>query len=413
VAEDVGPADVAEHEAGLVAIALAGGGATAHAAIVARSLGLPMVVGLGPEVLEIAAGAEVIVDGDRGRVLGSPSPAEASRTRVEMASRAEARSADRERRELPAMTRDGRRLRVLGNAAGAVEVEVALAAGAEGIGLLRTELAFLDAGAWPSEDEHRRALAPVLAAAGGAPVTVRLLDFGGDKLPPFLRGRGERGIALQLSAPGALRAQLAAIADALAAGAQLRVLIPLVEDPAQVRAVRAELPAGAEVGAMVETPGAAARADELAACCAFLSIGTNDLSHAVLGSDRFAAGSAPAHHPRVLAAVARVARATAATEIPLEVCGEAASDPVTMPLLVGLGVDELSVGAARVGTVREWVRRLSAADAAGLAGRALSCHDAADVAALMGGASGVRLDEPGDAGLESVEGGVRTVAVGP
>ena len=103
----------------------------------------------------------------------------------------------------------------------------------------------------------------------------------------------------------------------------------------------------------------------------------------------------------------------AAAGIPLEVCGEAASDPVAMPLLVGLGVDELSVGAARVGTVREWVRRLSAADAVGLAGRALSFRDAADVAALVRGASGVRLDEPGDASLERVEGGVRTVALGP
>jgi phosphoenolpyruvate-protein kinase (PTS system EI component) len=413
VAEDVGPADVAEHEDGLVAIALAGGGATAHAAIVARSLGLPMVVGLGPRILEVAPGTEVVVDGDAGRVLTSPSAEEAGGTRARMARSARARSTEQERRELPAVTTDGRMLRVLGNAAGAAEVRVALAAGAEGIGLLRTELAFLDARAWPTEAQHHRTLAPVLAAAGGAPVTVRLLDFGGDKLPPFLHGRRERGIALQLSAPEALGAQLAALAGAVAGGAPVRVLVPLVEDPAQLRAVRAGLPAHAEVGAMVETPAAAARAQDLAACCAFLSIGTNDLTHAVLGSDRFAGGSAPAHHPRVLAAVARVAEAAAAAGIPLEVCGEAASDPVAMPLLVGLGVDELSVGAARVGTVREWVRRLSAAEAARLARRALRCRESGEVAALVRAALGGRLDEPGDAGRERVEGSVGAIALGP
>jgi phosphoenolpyruvate-protein kinase (PTS system EI component) len=164
---------------------------------------------------------------------------------------------------------------------------------------------------------------------------------------------------------------------------------------------------------MVETPTAAARAGELAAACDFLSIGTNDLTHATLGTDRFSSGDAPAHHPRVLEQVASVAAAARATGVPLEVCGEAASDPVAMPLLVGLGVDELSVGAARVGTVRRWVRALDAAEAEALAARALLCAGPDDVARLVRGALGGRLDEPGEAGGEAVDGAERVGALGP
>jgi phosphoenolpyruvate-protein kinase (PTS system EI component) len=405
VAPDLGPAEVAELEDGVVAIALAGGGATAHAAIVARGLGIPMVVDAGGALLDLADGDELVVDGGRGEVVAAPSAERVVAARAAMAAHAR----DAHDAGLPAVTRDGRVLRVLTNAAGAAEIRAGLAAGAEGVGLLRTELGFLDAIAWPDEAAHRATLDAAFAAAGpGVPVTVRLLDFGGDKVPPFLRDREERGIALQLTAPDALAAQLAA----LAGRADTRVLIPLVEAAAQVDAVRAGLPPGTAVGAMVETPEAARRADELAARCDFLSIGTNDLTHATLGTDRFSSGAAPAHHPRVLQQVARVAAAARAAGIPLEVCGEAASDPVAMPLLVGLGVDELSVGAARVGIVRRWVRGLGFAEARELAERALRCDRAEAAARLVRGALGGRLDEPGDAGGEAIEGAARVGAVG-
>jgi phosphoenolpyruvate-protein kinase (PTS system EI component) len=395
VAEDLGPADVAELDRDVVAIALAGGGVTAHAAIVARSLGLPMVVNAGPELLTLADGDQVVVNGDAGEVVVAPSAervadAGAARERRELA-----RSLAAAERDLPATTTDGRELTVLVNAAGAAEAQAGVEAGATGIGLLRTELAFLEAHAWPTRAEHASALRPVLRQVEAA--TVRVLDFGGDKTPPFLSGEAERGIALLLKHRDALEAQLEAIVQA-AEGVALRVMLPMVTSAADVEVVRALLP-GVKVGAMVETREAVAAVAEIAVVSDFLSIGTNDLTHSVLGSDRFAPGEAVAHHPRVLAAIARVVDAA---DVPVEVCGEAASDPVAMPLLVGLGVDELSVGAARVGAVREWVRGLDRADAAALAQRALGAADARAVEALV---------QAGDAAGEGFDGGDRVSAV--
>ncbi|HET6506941.1 MAG TPA: putative PEP-binding protein [Baekduia sp.] len=423
VADDLGPADVAELEHA-AAVALAGGGPTAHAAIVARSLGVPMVVGLGAEALAIAEGARVIVDGTTGELVVDPDADTAAQAQQRMEAAAARRAADDARALLPAVTRDGVRVRVLTNAAGPAEVQVGLAAGAEGVGLLRTELAFLEADAWPTVAQHRALLDAVAQALphGARPdhvLTIRLLDFGGDKTPPFLRGRPERGIAMLLAHPQALADQLKAIASFAQDTPELplRVLIPLVEHPDQVDAVAAALPhpQAVALGAMVETPGAAAAATELARRCAFLSIGTNDLASSTLAHERFAAAgtTAPAHHPRVLANVDRSARAAHHAQIPIEVCGEAASDPTAMPLLVGLGVDELSVGAARAGTVRGWVRALDAQTARRLASRALAARDAGEVAALVEEELAGRLDEAGDQLAERVNRPGRVGAVGP
>jgi phosphoenolpyruvate-protein kinase (PTS system EI component) len=385
VAEDLGPADVAEHGERLEGIALAAGAVTAHAAIVARSLGIPMVVQLGPELLDVGDGTPVVVDGGGATVTVDPSSDVLDGAVAASRARAQARAKERAESTLPAVTVDGRHIRVLVNAATPPEVAVGLEAGAEGAGLIRTELAFLDAPRWPSKDDHLRMLAPLLAGLGGRPATVRVLDFGGDKLPPFLRQEPRRGIELLLGHPGAFRAQLAAI-GAVAHDADLRVLLPLVRGADDVRITRAMLggAAGAAVtlGAMIELPEAADAAHEIAVECDFMSIGTNDLTHTTLGTDRFSHGEASAHDPRVLRHIAATARAAGAAGIPLEVCGEAASDPLTVPLLVGLGADELSVGAARVGAVRSWIRTLSYADAARLARSALEASDAAAVAEL-------------------------------
>ncbi len=370
IAEDLGPADVAELPPGVVAIALAAGGPSAHAAVIARGLGIPMVVGAGPDVLALQG--EVLVDGDRGEVVAEPERAAAPRRRVV------ARG--------PGRTRDGAGVRILANAAGSADVRVALAAGAEGVGLLRTELAFLDARDWPTEAEHRAALDPVLQALGGRTATVRVLDFGGDKTPPFLRGTAERGIALLLAAPAALEAQLRAIVAA-GAGTDLRILLPLVRGPRDVEAVRALAP-GATLGAMLETRQAIAAAHEIAAAADFLSIGTNDLTADVLGADRFAPGEKVATDPRVLRAIARAGEAAAAHGRVLEVCGEAASDPRMIPLLIGAGVTELSVGAARVGETWERVAQVDAREARRL------------------------LREACDAGGERLDGAGRAVPVG-
>jgi phosphoenolpyruvate-protein kinase (PTS system EI component) len=401
VAEDLGPADVAEHGDRVEAIALSGGAVTAHAAIVARSLGIPMTVQAGEELLELADGTALVVDGGEGEVVVG-----ASAERLESASeasraRAHARAKERADSALPAVTTDGRRVRVLVNAATPAEIAAGLAAGAEGAGLIRTELAFLDAGAWPSRADHVRMLTPLLAGLRGTTATVRVLDFGGDKVPPFVRGEPRRGMELLLAYPGALRTQLAAIAEVAGEtaaiadvagadlpgpdGVDLRVLLPLVrgaDDVRLTRALLAALCADVRLGAMIELPEAADAADEIAAECDFLSVGTNDLTHATLGTDRFAHGEAPAHDPRVLRHVAAAVEAAADAGIPLEICGEAASDPLTVPLLVGLGADELSVGAARVGAVRAWIRALNHSETATLARAALEASDAASVERL-------------------------------
>jgi phosphoenolpyruvate-protein phosphotransferase len=375
VADSLGPADVAELS-GVQGVALARGGVTAHAAIVARSLGLPMVVGLGPELLQVKEGEEVVLDGDASLVVRFPSPARLAQAREAIAARQRARHHAVAHRDEPAITRDGHRVSILANAASVAEVLEALAQGAEGVGLLRTELLFLDASSWPTQAQQVRFLKPILAELSGRIATVRLLDFGGDKTPPFLQGTQERGVELMLRVPEALGAQLSSVLEA-GSETRLRILVPMITTPAQVREVRAALTTvldgrpSPELGAMIETPAAAGRAAEIANEVDFLSIGTNDLTQMVLGLDREHSKSAPVTDVRVLRLIDMTMRAGLAAGIPVDVCGEAASDAAAMPILVGLGASELSVAAARVGEVRERVRALRFDDCKNLAAEAL------------------------------------------
>jgi phosphoenolpyruvate-protein kinase (PTS system EI component) len=403
VADDLGPADVAELDPRVAGIALVAGGPSAHAAVVARGLGVPMTVGLGAALLAVADGEPLALDGAAGTVAVRPVAGRAGSARRAQAARERERAETEAAAALPAVTADGRAVRVLVNAATAAEVQAGLRAGAEGVGLLRTELAFLHAAEWPDETAHRRALAPVLDPLAGRTATVRVLDFGADKTPPFLAGIATRGLALVLEHREALAAQLRAIAGA-GKRTQLRVLLPLVEAAEQVETVRALLPRGARVGAMIETRAAVAAVDEIAAAADFLSIGTNDLTADVLGADRFTPEGAVAHDPRVLAAVAATTAAAHHAGQIVEVCGEAASEPLMVPLLVGLSVDELSVGAARVGATRAAIRALDAGAATRLAAAALRAADAAAVAEL--------LRQAGDAAGESGHSGRPVVTLG-
>jgi phosphoenolpyruvate-protein phosphotransferase len=363
VAASLGPADIAELGPTTKGVALAGGGVTAHAAIVARSLGLPMVVGLGPAIREVKGGEEVVLDGELGLLVRFPASSRVAAAQAQAHRHHVARERAVAQRLQPAITRDGHHVRVLANAASVAEVEEALEQGAEGIGLLRTELLFLDAHDWPDAAQHGRFLEPILAPLVGQTATVRLLDFGGDKTPPFLAGSADRGIELLLTAPHALKTQLSAI---LGAGREtrLRILVPMVSNVEQVRAVRAALAyvlngaSSPELGAMIETPEAAEHASELARELDFMSLGTNDLTQLVLGLDRETSAKAPVLDPRVLRLIGQTMLAARAARIPVDVCGEAASDPVALPVMVGLGADELSVAAARVGAVREAIRAL-------------------------------------------------------
>jgi phosphoenolpyruvate-protein kinase (PTS system EI component) len=414
IAHDLGPADVAELASALAGVALVGGGPTAHAAIVARSLGVPMVTGLGPEALEIPDGTPLALDGSSGLLVVSPSGERAAAASEQMDARRLQTQLVHAQAQQPAVTSDGRKITVLANVASAAELEVALRAGAEGIGLLRTELGFLDAPTWPSEQDHTDFLKPILSALPDRKAIVRVLDFGADKSPPFLSGIATRGLELLLEHPDALIRQLRAIL-LCAHGRDVRILLPLVDAPEQVIAFRGLLERAAaelgierlpQVGSMIETPRAAQAAPALAGHSDFLSIGTNDLTAATLGADRFADDAVSAHDPRVLQSIARSVRAAHDAGLEIEVCGEAASDPIMLPLLVGLGVDEVSVGAARVGEVRGWIRQLSALTARHLAEAALAMPTAQQVQ------DAVRSAQRRDGGDQGVERNGRVHALG-
>jgi phosphoenolpyruvate-protein kinase (PTS system EI component) len=414
LARDLGPAEIAELELGegrIVAVALGEGSATAHAAIVARSLGLPMAVAFGTDITAIPDGTVLVLDGEQGILSVDPAGMELEEAQESLRRRSRRRRALAGLRGLPVETLDGRRIALLCNAASPAEIDAGLAAGAAGVGLLRTELAFLEAPAWPSEQQHRAALEPLLAALRGRVATVRTLDFGGDKTPPFLDRTTERGLALTLSEPDALAAQLRAIVHS-GVETRLRILLPLVESAQQIRVVRSLLRDSFgegehlfELGAMIETPEGVRRATEIALEAEFLSIGTNDLVSSTLGLHRDLplASASTAADPAVLAHVVSIVAAAHEVGITVEVCGEAAGVPELVVLFVGLGVDELSVAPARVDLVRGVVRALSAERSAVLARDALAAPSAAAALELV--CSG----EAGDELREALEGlgGVR------
>jgi phosphoenolpyruvate-protein kinase (PTS system EI component) len=353
VRREVDPADLIRlAEDGLAGAVSVAGGASSHAAIVARGLGLPMLAGADPAVLAAAAGHHAILDAAAGELIVDP-------PELVLAS-LPARAAPDRRAPQDVRTADGEPVTLLCNVASAAETRLGLSGGAAGVGLLRTEIAFTGASGWPSEAGHLAQLTPVLGLLAGRTAVVRLLDFSGDKIPPFLDHGEQQGLAALLRAPGALEDQLRAILRA-GAGTRLAVLVPMVTSLDEVAHVRAALAKAAaevgvgppELGIMVEVASTAAAAAEFAPAVDFFSIGTNDLASEVLGLDRADPGTRPAlaADPRVLALIERVAQAG----VKVSVCGDAAADPLVLPLLLGLGVRTLSVGAARVPQVADWI----------------------------------------------------------
>jgi phosphoenolpyruvate-protein kinase (PTS system EI component) len=402
VADDIGPLDVAElrdSSVPIVGVALARGAATSHAAIIARSLGLPMVVDVGEPLLRAEAGDEIVVDGDLGRTYLAPDDDRRIWARARMSELERLRRHFASERALPPVTLDGRWVVLLANAATAAEVRAAIEFETDGVGLLRTELAFLEASEWPTEDEHVSMLEPLLGLLAGLTATVRVLDFGSDKTPPFLAGIETRGVRLLLDHEAALAAQLRAILRA-ADRSELRILLPLVESAEQVDAVRRLLcDAAAAVGrsgplpplgAMLETPLAVRNAHEIALAADFLSIGTNDLVQYTLGLDRTQplATAHSAGDPRVLRLVADAVTAAHDAGRTIEICGEAASVPDLATLYVGLGVDELSVAPARVDELRATVRSIDSTEAAQAVGAALSGERRYQAREVLGGRDG-------------------------
>ena len=391
VMDEVGPSDVARLDPARVAgILTARGGATAHSAIVARALGIPALVGAGDAVLLLAPGTPLLIDGQRGRLHVAPDAEALQRATQERDSREQRLQAASALRHEPAVTRDGHAVEVFANIGESKGVASAVEQGAEGIGLLRTELIFMAHSQAPDEATQEAEYRRVLDGLNGRPLVVRTLDVGGDKpLPywpidkeenPFL---GVRGIRLTLQRPQVMESQLRALLRS-ADNRPLRIMFPMVGSVAEWRAardmterLRQEIPvADLQLGIMIEVPSAALLAPVLAKEVDFFSVGTNDLTQYTLAIDRghpTLSAQADGLHPAVLQLIDITVRAAHAHGKWVGVCGELAADPLAVPVLVGLGVDELSVSARSIPEVKARVRELSmdrlktlAADALGV-----------------------------------------------
>jgi len=398
VARDLAPSQTAGLDRTLVVgFATEQGTATAHTAILARALGLPAVVGIDGLVDAVGNGQPLLLDGDRGIVIIDP-PAED----VAHVSGPAKLTVDAE----PAVTRDGRRVEVGCNAANLDDARRAAAAGADGIGLLRSEFLFLGRDELPDEDEQVAMLDQVLAAMGDRPVILRTLDVGADKPLPALPqpaeanpALGVRGLRLQLlRRPDLLLDQMRAALRA-ASTHPLRLMLPMVSTIDEVRqakrlfaqAIR-ELGTKSDkgprmpLGIMVEVPAAALSADQLAQEVDFFSLGTNDLTQYTFAADRTnpeLASLADSLHPAVLRLIDQVVKAALRHRRWVGVCGEMASDLWAVPLLVGLGVDELSVHPPLVARIKAAVRLLDSRDAATVARTVLELEDGTEVRRLL------------------------------
>lgn len=378
--------------------------ATSHVAILAGARGLPMLAGVDASLLAAADGTIVLLDAERGRVIVEPGAAEMALAEARIAELARERAWLTTAAALDCRTADGERVEVFANVGSAAEAAAAVAAGAEGCGLLRTEFLYLDRCEPPTADEQLAHYQAIVKALAGWPVVVRTLDAGGDKAIPFLAmppqenpALGLRGIRASLWRPELLRTQLEAILSVRPAD-RCRILLPMVNEPAEIEAVRAMIRELAQathgnadipVGIMIETPAAAVGAARLAAHADFFSIGTNDLTQYMLAIDRThptLASRLDALHPAVLAAIQSVCAAARAADRSVAVCGGLASEPAAAPLLVGLGVGELSAVPAAIPAIKDALRRRTLAECRALAGRALAAQNAAAVRGLLGDA---------------------------
>jgi phosphocarrier protein FPr len=400
VADDLTPGQAAVLDPDRVrAVVLAGGSPTSHASILIRSLGIPAVCGAGSAVLDLAEGSELVVDGTAGRIVSAPDPStlEGYRDRATLAAEQRAREvADAAR---PAVTTDGVLVEVAANVASVAEARGAAAAGADGAGLIRTELVFLDRERPPTADEQEREYRAMAMAfgesVGGRSITIRTLDVGGDKPLPYLPQPAEanpylglRGLRLSLTRPELLTEQLTAVCR-VAREAPVKVMFPMVSTVDELLAARRLLdsvgcPQGLRVGIMVEVPAAALSIDAFLPHLDFVSIGTNDLTQYTLAAERgnpTVAELADPLDPAVLRLIAEVGR-RAAGRVPVSVCGEVAADPLAVPLLLGAGVTELSVAVSAVPAVKAVVRALDLRDCIDLAKRCLEATSAAEVRRL-------------------------------
>jgi phosphoenolpyruvate-protein phosphotransferase/dihydroxyacetone kinase phosphotransfer subunit len=400
VAIDLTPSDTAQLNSNKVlGICTELGSATSHSAILARALGIPAVVGAGPGLSNLVEDSMVALDGEKGLIWVNPDPdklAEFEKQRHAWLTRQEAaRAASRQ----PAITHDGRQVEVVANIGQIADVYQALDNGAEGVGLLRTEFLYLNREIAPAEEEQLGAYQAIAEVLGTRPCIIRTLDIGGDKSLPYLNlGQennpflGWRAIRYCLDRPDILKIQLRAILRA-SPSHQIKVMFPLIASLAEVcsaKVVLAEAQAelrqagipfdeGMEIGIMVEVPSAAIMADQLATEVDFFSIGTNDLCQYTMAADRTnarVADLADAFQPAVLRLIHQVIQTAHAAGIWVGLCGELAGDPLAVPLLLGMGLDEFSMSGPAIPIVKQIITQLTIPEAEAIAADALKLDSA-------------------------------------
>jgi len=408
IAHDLSPGDaIALSRRGVRAFVTEVGGATSHTAILARALEIPAVIACKSVLERAGRGEPCIVDGEHGEVVLSPGPEVIARFDAEEKRRAARVEALRREVFLPAETPDGRRVALYVNVEIPEEVTPAIARGAEGVGLYRSEFLFLNRGTLPTSVEHQRACTAILHDLGGRPATLRTFDLGSDKMSAAMRAPleqnpalGLRGVRLGLARPQALRAQLRGMAAALSVHRHGQILVPMVGNVDEVRSVRAMLHEeldllaaegvdvwrGIKVGVMIELPSAVFIADILAEESDFFSVGTNDLIQYMLAIDR--GNEHVAHlyqplHPAILKALQVVVEAGHRHGIPVGLCGEMAADPHLAPICLGLGFDSLSMPTASLRDVKHALRSTTHTDAVALVAACTAARSAAEATVLL------------------------------
>jgi phosphoenolpyruvate-protein phosphotransferase len=401
VARELSPSDTASFDPERVlGFGIVEGGPTSHIAILARALGIPAIVGVDESMLALEEKTSVILNGNDGTLTINPASDVLERAKLTQRRWLEYRRFAQEQSALPAITQDGHRVDVTANAGSIGDAAEALRMGADGIGLLRTEFLFLERTTAPTEDEQFSVYNAIAETMKTLPVIVRTLDIGGDKPVPYIQMKpelnpflGERGIRLCLNRPELFREQLRAILRAAPSG-NLRIMFPMVSDIVELRHARAlieelnrELGSPpVQIGIMVEVPSAALMADVFAPEIDFFSIGTNDLTQYTLAMDRGNSALASKHdglHPAVLRLIAQTIDAAHKHGKRADICGELGSDAAAVPILLGLGMDELSVSIPSIPTVKAQVRSLRISDLQPLAREALNCSTAQEVRELV------------------------------
>jgi phosphocarrier protein FPr/phosphocarrier protein len=385
----------------IAGLCIASGGPTSHVALMAAAMGLPTLVSAGSSIMTIEEGAWLILDAEAGLLRIDPP----SGVRVEaehwMRERRERDHAERAAARADCYTADGVRIEVFANVGSVAEAVEAVDKGAEGCGLLRTEFLFLDRGTAPSVDEQVAEYQQIVDAFGGRPVVIRTLDAGGDKPIDYLPmprednpALGLRGVRTGLREPELMRAQLRAILRVRPPSA-CRILLPMVNEPDEIRRVRGLLDeviaqtgghASVSLGVMVETPAAAMLAEQICGVADFVSIGTNDLTQYTLAMDRThpeLAARLDGLHPAVLRLIGRTADAARKRDRLVAVCGGLASDPAAARLLIGLGVQELSVVPGVIPRLKAAIRHSTTDECRELARHALELDSAAAVRELL------------------------------